>query len=238
MVRDHLLLVYQSAVTGPAQRAARGIAEAGSQRPHIASPDVVIDYEQRRLLLYFHGLGRNGYPSSRIAQSADGINFELLDSTVFSTYLRGWDYKSEHYLLGMPGVIYRASEPDGDFKPRDQLLFDPSMRHAGVWFDGDILHVLWSRVGDAPEQLLYSRVDLSDPDWNNWRATQGAELLRPERDWEGSALPVMSSLRGELDLPGHELRDPYILHDLDGRLYLYYVGAGEQAIGVALLHMQ
>jgi len=44
---------------------------------------------------------------------------------------------------------------------------------------------------------------------------------------------VQASLRGELDVPARELRDPYVLQDRDGQLYLYYVGGGEQAIGVA-----
>ena len=87
----------------------------------------------------------------------------------------------------------------------------------------------WSRVGDAPESLLYSRIDLSPDDWDDWRATEGVAVLRPEREWEGDALPILPSLRGELDLASNELRDPYILRDRDGQLFLYYVGAGEQA---------
>jgi len=42
-------------------------------------------------------------------------------------------------------------------------------------------------------------------------------------------------LRGELDIDAHELRDPSVFHHSDDSLYLYYVGAGEQAIGIANL---
>ena len=62
--------------------------------------------------------------------------------------------------------------------------------------------------------------------------------MRPERPWEGSELAVLPSLRGEIDLASHELRDPYVLRDSDGSLYLYYVGSGEQAIGVANLQTE
>jgi hypothetical protein len=66
-------------------------------------------------------------------------------------------------------------------------------------------------------------------------ATAPVDLLRPELYWEGSALPVMPSLRGELHNAAQELRDPYVFRDIDGQLYLYYVGGGEKAIGVARL---
>ena len=48
-------------------------------------------------------------------------------------------------------------------------------------------------------------------------------------------MPVMSSLRGEMNSPFNELRDPYILSDVDGKEYFFYAGGGGQAIGIALL---
>ena len=90
-------------------------------------------------------------------------------------------------------------------------------------------------MGDAPESILVSTVDLSPPDWDDWQATEPQELLRAELPWEGSELQVESSLRGELGLPANELRDPYVFIDHDGQLYLLYVGSGEQAIGLARL---
>ena len=49
------------------------------------------------------------------------------------------------------------------FVPRDRILFEPDMRHCAVWVEGNTLHVLWSRVGDAPESILYSRVRYCPP---------------------------------------------------------------------------
>ena len=34
-------------------------------------------------------------------------------------------------------------------------------RHAGVLVRGDKLHIVWTRIGDAPEQILYSTIDMS-----------------------------------------------------------------------------
>ena len=59
--------------------------------------------------------------------------------------------------------------------------------------------------------------------------------MRPGDTWEGADLPLWPSIRGEIAVPSHALRDGYLFLDADGKLYLYYVGAGEQSIGVATL---
>lgn len=240
LVRDYLLLAYRATVTDPEIRASRGITAATNQAPHIASPEVVVDEENRELLMFFHGYDERGSQSSALARSANGLVFKVDSSQprLLSTYLRTFEHGGRYYLLGMPGVLYRSDSLRGPFQPRDEILFDPDMRHAGLWLDGDTLYVFWSQVGYAPERLLLSMVDISDADWNRWQATAPVDLLLPEMTWEGGLLPAQASLRGELDLPARELRDPYVFQDLDGQLYLYYVGGGEQGIGVARLLRQ
>jgi len=233
VIRDYLMLSYRATVADPDIRRQRGIASAANAQAHIASPEIIVDQERQRLVMYYHGLENGGFQRSRIAVSPNGIDFEVLDETVFSNYLRAFSYRSEHFVLGMPGILYRSERLDGGFVPRDTSLFEPDMRHAAVWVEGETLHVLWSRVGGAPEGLLYSRVDMSSPDWNDWQATRGVEIMRPAVNWEGSELPILPSLRGEISDASHELRDPFYFRDADGSAYLYYVGAGEQAIGVA-----
>lgn len=109
------------------------------------------------------------------------------------------------------------------------------MRHAGLLRIDETLHVFWSRVGDAPEAILVSEVDLSPEDWNEWRATAPRELMRSAQPWEGGTLEILPSLRGEIETPVHELRDPFVFAEEGQPLYLFYVGAGEQAIGLARL---
>jgi hypothetical protein len=235
VVRDYLLLAYRATVTDQEIRRRRGMETAANARPHIASPEVIVDHEDQQFLMFFHGYRGSNYQHSSVARSRNGIDFELTGSDIFSTYLRAFDYRGDRYLLGMLGILYRSAEAEGGFIPRDRSLFDPNMRHTSVWVEGEQLHVLWSRVGDAPESLLYSRVDMSNPDWDRWRASEGVVVMRPELPWEGSELPVQASLRGELNQASNELRDPFVLRDEDGSLYLYYVGSGEQAIGIARL---
>jgi hypothetical protein len=235
VVRDYLLLLYRATVTDRATRKARGISAAANKATHVASPEILIDDANQRLLMYFHGYNELGGQSSRIASSGDGLNFEVGPGRVFSTYLRAFAYRDQYYLLGMPGVLYRSDSPNGPFVPRDRLLFEPAMRHAGLLLEGSSLYVFWSMVGQAPEGLVLSRVDLSSSDWDDWQASAPVDVLSPEFPWEGSELPVLSSLRGEMDTAARDLRDPYVLRDADGQLYLYYVGGGEKAIGMAYL---
>ena len=234
IVRDMLLLAYRSAVTDQATRKERGITNAANSLPHIASPEVVVDEKNHRLLMYYHGLAGKTAQYTRMAQSPDGLSFTALPAIIHSNYLRAFQHRGSWYGLTMPGILYRSDTGVEDFEPRDKRLFEPDMRHAGLWLQDDTLYVFWSRVGDAPEGILVSEVDLSASDWNDWRSTQPQVLLRPELAWEGGNLKVQSSLRGELGLPANELRDPFVF-EVDAQPYLLYTGAGEQAIGLAKL---
>ena len=64
-------------------------------------------------------------------------------------------------------------------------LFCPEMRHAALRYAGDALDVFWSRVGDAPESILHSRIRL-DGEWTEWREEGSQVVLEPERAWEGA----------------------------------------------------
>jgi hypothetical protein len=233
VARDMLLLGYRATVSDQAIRKERGITLSRNAKPHIASPEVIVDEANRRLLLYYHGLAEQGAQFSRVAVSTDGIDFVVQPAVIPSNYVRAFTHGGRHYLLAMPGVLYRTPNGLDDFEPRDQILFEPEMRHAGLWVRGDTLFVFWSRVGDAPERILVSSVDLSPMDWDDWRATEPVEILRAELLWEGSQLEALPSLRGELGLAANELRDPDIFTDADGASFLVYVGAGEQGIGLA-----
>ena len=93
------------------------------------------------------------------------------------------------------------------------------------------LEVFWTRVGDAPERILFSRVDLRG-DWRNWISSEPVSVLEPERDWEGAGLPLVPSVLGEMNRPVNQLREP-CLYEEDDRLFLLYSGAGETCIGLA-----
>ena len=96
-----------------------------------------------------------------------------------------------------------------------------------------MLHVVWTRIGDAPEQILYSTIDMSHY-WRDWYATEGQVILKPKFDWEGANLPVSTSKVGGLTKKEHALRDPFLFEQSD-EVYMAYTGGGETSIGIAKL---
>ena len=97
--------------------------------------------------------------------------------------------------------------------------------------------LFFTKVGDAPEQIYYSSVDISAEDWNDWQASPPKVLLKPTKAWEGANEPILPSMRGEMSTLVNQLRDPAIFEE-NGELYLLYTGGGEQAIGIAKLAIE
>ncbi len=218
------------------EREAQGIKGSEETRPHIASPDVIVDDEKRELRMYYHGMLADSNQMSRVAVSVDGINFRARPELLTSPYLRMFRYRGMYYGMSMPGLFNRSQDGLGNFEIRPRLVFGADMRHCALMLRGSILYVLWSRVGDAPERILCSAIDLSPEDWMDWKACGEVEILRPELGWEGADLDVGRSSRGEITEPVNQLRDPAIFEE-NGRTYLLYACAGENAIAIAELEV-
>ena len=138
--------------------------------------------------------------------------------------------------MSMPGQFYRSRDPLGGFE-EGPLLFNPDMRHAALLKRGDTLLVFWTEVGEAPERIKLSRIDLAG-DWMSWRETPGVEVLRPERDWEGADAPLEPSMRSTAYGHVNQLRDPAVFEDAaSGRVFLLYAVAGESGIAIAEVHL-
>jgi hypothetical protein len=132
--------------------------------------------------------------------------------------------------MAMPGQFYRSKDPLGGFE-QGPLLFNPNMRHAALLKRADTLFVFWTQVGDVPETILVSTIDVSS-DWTKWSDTRAIEVLRPERAWEGADAPLTPSLRSTAYGHVNQLRDPAVFEE-DGRIYLLYAVAGESGIAIA-----
>ena len=217
-------------VSEAVRRAAADAAGQDYLRPHIASPDVHIDHERREIRMYYHGMLDDGEQRTRVAISADGIHFEARPEILGDCYFRVFRHEGWHYALVMPGELRRSRDGLTGFEP-GPTLFCPEMRHAAVHHAGGVLDVFWSRVGDAPESVLHSRIRL-DGEWTKWREEGARVVLEPERAWEGAGLGVEPSMRGEINRLVRQLRDPCVCEE-DGRTYLLYCGGGESGIGIA-----
>ena len=132
----------------------------------------------------------------------------------------------------MPGILLRSADGLSGFE-RGPVLFEGRQRHTALLLRGNRLHVFWTRVGDNPERIWCSVIELSG-DWLQWKAGEPVEVLRPGRDWEGADLPALPSYRGAICEPVRQIRDPAI-HVEDGRTYLLYAVKGESGIAIAEL---
>lgn len=203
--------------------------------PHIASPDLHIDDENKQIIMYFHGLEGVGKQVTRVATSTDGINFKAQPQVLGRTYLRVFQWQGKTHGLAMPGLFYRGDNPFGPFE-EGPTLFNPDMRHNAVLLRGSMLYVFWTQVGEVPEHIKVSTIDLSS-DWMGWQETKGVEVLRPEKPWEGSEAPLEPSVRSTAYGKVNQLRDPAIYVEGDD-IYLLYAVAGEAGIGLAKVEIK
>lgn len=206
---------------------------------HIASPDVHVDDGRREIVMYLHGLEALGDQRTRVAVSTDGIHFRATPEIHGPSYFRCFRHDGWWYALAMPGRFFRSRDGRTGFE-EGPTLFGPDMRHSAVRVvegaSGAELEVFWTRVGDAPERILRSRVSIAGP-WERWcEIDEPVEVLRPEYAYEGADEPCVPSIRGAVDEPVNQLRDPCLFCDPgDGTWWLFYAVAGESGIAVARL---
>ena len=230
-ISDELLRAAERNMAASGRRIAHSVREELTT-PHIASPDVHVDHQRQRIVMYYHGLESAGRQATRAAVSDDGLAFACGSEVLGRTYMRAFEYRGDTYALAMPGQFYRQLEPLRRLQ-EGPLLFNPNMRHSAVLVRGDTLFVFWTQVGDAPERILLSTIELGG-DWMNWQASEPVEVLRPERSWEGADAPLEPSIRSVAYGTVNQLRDPAIYMEGE-RAYLLYAVAGESGIAIAAL---
>lgn len=234
----YIRLAYADEITGPWHIHTPGVLDIGEShfKGHVASPDVHVDENVRQVRMYFHGSdtpsGAGGDQSTRVALSDDALNFVTRPQLLGNPYWRVFRWGGYHYALGMPGVLYRSNDGIQQFE-QGPTLFSPDMRHSAVVVRGGQLWVYYTVVGNAPERILLSVIDLND-DWMNWIPSEPVDVLAPEFPWEGTDSPVEPSSRGLVHGAVNQLRDPALFEE-NGRTYLLYSVAGENGIAIALL---
>ena len=229
----YIRMAYANDVRGPWTVYGPGVLDldqTACQR-HIASPDVHVLEERRRIVLYFHGVTPEGQLSFR-ASSADGLRFQADRTALGPSYFRVFQHDAAWFAIArVPdlsggGILLRSPDGRDPFEPGPPVL--PRMRHAAVVKEGTTLRVFYSRVADCPERIVASSMNL-DGDWRRWRASDAVDVLRPELPHEGSDRPLRPSKSGAVHEPVNELRDPAVFQDA-GRTFLLYSGAGETSI--------
>lgn len=244
----HIRLAYADSLSGPWQVYKPGVLPLASSHfiGHLASPDVHVDNERQEIRLYYHGsdteTGGGSPQYTRLAISANGLDFEAKEEILATSYMRVFKWSDWYYALVMPGRLYRSRDGITGFEkgtslfPATEETSKPErkVRHSAVRVIDSTLQVFHSRIGDSPESILVSEVDLST-DWTQWSASPGRKLLEPEFEYEGSQAPQLASEAGIAEEAAWQLRDP-ALFETGGNLYLLYSVAGEQGIALARIN--
>ena len=225
---------------------------------HVASPEIVIDHARKRILLWAHGWWTNGerWPAdlaaahawadgkgygqyTQVAESTDGLHFQLRAPITRTSYLRVFQHDGWFYALSRLGRLSRARDPLAAFElgpnPFRETAYAGRVRHVALLPRGNQLLVFFTAIGDAPEQVRLSTIDLSG-DWSTWRASPATDVLKPQAAYECADLPNLPSQAGDIDVPAQQVRDPFVFDDR-GRLFLYYSTCGEQGIAAAELDL-
>lgn len=247
---DYIRMAYADAIAGPWRVYGPGTLHLEDtpcwsptlRHRHIASPDVHVDEHSRQIRMYFHGLSPatelpaavgGGQQFSFVATSLDGLNFTARPERLGKPYFRAFNWNDTWYALAKPGVMYRSADGLQEFVEGPNSLPE-TMRHCAVRIDGTTLQVFHSNIGDCPERILLSEIDLTRP-WREWVAGEPAPILEPEMTWEGASLPLLPSRKGRARGELRELRDPAVFAR-NGRTWLLYTVAGESGIAIAELH--
>ncbi|AKI79852.1 hypothetical protein [Niemeyer virus] len=220
-------------------------------KSEIASADIYIDHANKTVRMYFHRRVPNDNYAiiSSIAYSKDGINFGNIDTRNIGTaYIRHFVHDGYIYLTDRVGKLWRSRDGINNLEPGSTTIgnaftnysmvngdgYTGLLRHLGLIKSGDYLYIYGTRVGDAPERILRTKMRLTN-DWTTWNAEYPAkEGFRPETDYEGANLPNLPSKKGSANEPVNQLRDPFPFYDM-GRCYMFYTVAGESGIAVARL---
>lgn len=206
---------------------------------HIASPDVHVDEVKRELRMYFHGpVKAVNRQVTLVATSKDGIQFTPSKEILGDSYFRVFRWNGYYYAMARLGVLYRSRDGLTNFEhggnPFEGGSRRSMVRHVALKLDGDVLSVFYSNIGDSPESILMSRIDLKK-DWKGWAASEPVTILKPEMGYEGADLPDAPSKEGAARGKVRQLRDPAIFRE-GGKTYLLYSVAGESGIAIAELN--
>ncbi len=238
-------LAYADDLAGPWRIYEPGtlrLEEAPGCKNHIASPDVVVDDEQKQIRLYFHGPAIN-VPGQKtfVATSRDGLHFKSSDEILGIFYWRIFRLDGWWYAMAKGGLLYRSQDgltkfdegpnPFPSRAQRDKEANSPGPRHVAVQRAGNRLWIFYTNIGDAPEHIFCCHLEL-DSDWTAWKTSEPQEVLRPETEWQGAQVPLKKSAAGEVSGRENALRDLAIFVEAN-RTYLLYSVAGETGIAIA-----
>ncbi|MBW7894689.1 MAG: hypothetical protein H3C27_06205 [Opitutaceae bacterium] len=264
---DHIRMAYADDPEGPFTVLAGGVLRLDEQmalRDHIASPDVLIDGENRRIVMFYHGsnLQDGGPQMTATATSPDGIHFTPVGGTVANAYLRVFRRDGQWFGFTHAGMLLRAAEPGAPFTPVGRMIgpeIAAAVDPARLGEPGATPVAERPKSGRHRYSIRHVGLDVFDDTLviyfscvghrperilctfvklhgppETWRARGVLEVLQPETEWEGADLPLAYSEGGISTERVRQLRDPQVFREGD-RAWLLYAVAGENGLGLTRL---
>ena len=239
---NHIRMAYSDTIDGDWKVYDKGTLklEESECRDHIASPDVHVDNENKRIVMYYHGkVKTDNAPHNQcsfVSFSKNGLDFCSNSGILGMFYFRVFKYNNKFYAIAknknIDGVLYQSDNWDGEFEPIFNLI--PNMRHCDVLVENNNLYIFYTVVGDSPESILLCKIKM-DEDIDKWEILSTETIMKPELEYEGSKLPLTPSNFGSADYPVNQVRDPNVF--VNGKdLYLLYSTSGEMGIGLSKLN--
>ncbi len=240
----YIRLAYADRIAGPWQIYLPGSLQL-DQTPcshHIASPDVRLDQERKKIVMYYHGpvlniVWQEKFSAKQLsfyAESDDGLHFVSDQEPLAKPYLRVFQLDDLYYGLGMPGYFYQSKDGRRDFR-LVKRLFSDNMRHSAVLVQDKKIYVFYTDVADLPEHIICCQLLGESAD--KWYCGPKQDLLYPDLAYEGGDLPLKRSTRGPAPQPVRQLRDPAIYVEGE-RVFLLYSVQGEFGIALAELFLK
>ena len=239
---NYIRLGYSNDLTGPFKIYDGQVLKLDKTfcKTHIASPDVHIDEDNKKIVMYYHG-DTDEFQQTFISKSDDGLNFTSGEKPLGLFYFRVFRYGKKFFSVAKNknknSIIYESDSWDGEFKPVFEFL--PNSRHTATYVKNDKLYLFYTTIGEAPESIYYCRIKV-DEDVSNWEVQSINKLTKPNFEFEGSGSQLFPSQLGSSTLKFgekklNELRDPCIFIENDN-VYLLYSFNGEGGIALGSLN--
>lgn len=213
---------------------------------HIASPEIYIDSKKKEVILFTHSHSKSQVGQwTYISKSKDALNFEVVNNIPIAPfYFRMFQYNEYYYALTKGGALWKSKNFSQKFsqcqnlfyrdKSNDKLHnYDGAVRHLCVIIESNSLIVFYTKIGDKPEKIYFSKLNLK-LDEKKWFFKKEFELMRPEKNFEGKDIKLTKSMPGDTLKPENALRDPHVLKILNN-YFLTYCVKGEFGIAIAEL---
>ncbi len=213
---------------------------------HIASPEVFINNKEKKIYMFTHSHSRSKIGQwTYLSISNDGINFvKKFNNPLAPFYFRLFKHKNNFYGIVKGGDLWRSKQINFKYKKYQNLITqkvsktnlhnkNKSIRHVGILKKKNYLHCVFSRIGDKPERIFYTKINLHKK-FEKWKFQKIKELIRPIFAYEGSNIKLKKSKPGDAPKPENALRDPYLFSD-KGKTYLIYCVKGEKNFAICEL---